>query len=83
MAPITSLMCPMVDIDREECTGCGLCYNDECPEVFVEGDSGLSNVKDEFKCGEPGQGKIPESLRACAEKAADACPVSAIEILED
>jgi ferredoxin len=80
---ITGLMCPKVDIDREECTGCGLCYNDECPEIFVEGDSGISDIKMALREGEPGQGKIPESLRACAEKAADACPVSAISVLYD
>lgn len=76
-------MSPKVDIDREECTGCGLCYNDECPEVFMEGESSISDVKEEFREGEPGQGKIPENLRGCAEKAADACPVSAIAVLED
>jgi ferredoxin len=76
-------MSPKVDIDREECTGCGLCYNDECPEVFMEGESAISDVKEEFREGEPGQGKIPENLRGCAEKAADACPVSAIAVLED
>lgn len=76
-------MSPKVDIDREECTGCGLCYNDECPEVFMEGESGISDVKEEFREGELGQGKIPENLRGCAEKAADACPVGAIAVLED
>lgn len=80
---IAAFMCPKIDIDREECAGCGLCYNDDCPEVFVEGDSGLSDIKMELREGEPGQGRIPENLRACAEKAADACPVSAIVVLED
>lgn len=80
---IAAFMCPKVDIDREECSGCGLCYNDDCPEVFVEGDSGLSDIKMELREGEPGQGRIPENLRACVEKAADACPVSAIVVLED
>jgi len=80
---IPNLMSPKVDIDREECTGCGLCYNDECPEVFVEGDEGLSDIQEKYRAGEPGQGQIPEELKECANRAADACPVNAIRVLED
>lgn len=69
-------------MDREECSGCGLCYNEECPDVFMERD-GHAEIKEEFRTGEPGVGEIPGNLKACAEGAADACPVSAIAVFED
>jgi ferredoxin len=69
-----------VTVDENECTGCGLCYNDECPEVFMEGDGGTSNLKPEFQKGGPLDGDIPDAKKGCADKAADACPVSAIKI---
>ncbi|HSV42205.1 MAG TPA: ferredoxin [Methanomassiliicoccales archaeon] len=69
-----------VTIDQNECTGCGLCYNDECPDVFIEGDGGNSNLKKEFQKGKVDEGEIPDSMKDCATKAADACPVSAIVV---
>jgi len=71
---------PKVKIDDKECTGCGLCYNDECPDVFEEGADGNSSLKAAFQKGSPHQGEIPADKKACAEKAADACPVSAITV---
>ena len=69
-----------VSIDQNECTGCGLCYNDECPDVFVEGDGGNSSLQASFQKGSPDKGEIPDNLKECALKAADACPVSAITV---
>jgi ferredoxin len=66
---------PKVTIDDKECTGCGLCYNDECPDVFKEGADGISELKSGGHSGD-----IPADKKACAQKAADACPVSAITV---
>jgi ferredoxin len=66
---------PKVKIDENECTGCGLCYNDECPAVFEEGSHGISQLK-----GGAHEGEIPADKKECAMKAADACPVSAITV---
>ena len=67
-----------IKIDENECTSCGLCYNDECPQVFMEGDEGISSLQDKFRKGGPEVGEIPDDLKECAKNAADACPVSAI-----
>ncbi|MCE5296684.1 MAG: ferredoxin [Euryarchaeota archaeon] len=69
-----------VTIDQNECTGCGLCYNDECPDVFVEGDGGNSALQEKYRKGAPDTGEIPDDKKACAAQAADACPVSAIKV---
>jgi ferredoxin len=66
---------PKVTIDEKECTGCGLCYNDECPDVFKEGADGISELKNGSHSGD-----IPDNMKGCAQKAADACPVSAITV---
>jgi ferredoxin len=72
---------PKVKVDQTECTGCGLCYNDECPDVFVEGADGNSNIKPEFrKGGDVAEGEIPEDKKQCALNAGDSCPVSAISV---
>jgi len=69
-----------VTIDTNECTGCGICYNDECPDVFVEGDGGNSSLQEKFRKGSPYAGEIPDDKKGCAANAADACPVSAIKV---
>ena len=69
-----------VKIDENECTGCGLCYGDECPDVFMEGSDGVSELKAAYQKGGPHQGEVPEDKKGCAQKAADACPVSAITV---
>lgn len=75
---IDALMSVKVTINHDECTACGLCYNDECPDVFEEGEDGLSLLKAPFRKAGPTVGEIPDDKKGCAEAAADACPVSAI-----
>lgn len=58
-------------VDRDLCTGCGVCEQ-ECPELFSVGDDGLALVIAQ----DPG----PE-LFDCARAAEDLCPVDAISIL--
>lgn len=69
-----------VAVDQDACTACGLCYNDECPDVFEEGSDGNSNVKKEFQKGGIEKGEIPDDKKACAQAAADGCPVNAITV---
>jgi len=71
---------PKVKIDHEACTACGLCYNDECPDVFEEGEEGKSTLKAAFRKGGPTDGEIPADKKGCADSASDACPVSAIVV---
>lgn len=71
-----------IEVDREECSQCGLCYDDECPEVFEEDDEGLSQIKQKYRTGDPGEGEVPEELRDCVEAAADACPTDSIVVLD-
>jgi ferredoxin len=69
-----------VTINEDECTACGLCYNDECPAIFEEGSDGNSNIKKEFQKGGVDKGEIPDDKKACAQSGADACPVNAITV---
>jgi ferredoxin len=69
-----------VEIDQEGCIQCGLCYCDECPEVFVEGEDGTSEIAEKYQNGSSAQGALPDELLECAQKAAEACPVSVIVI---
>jgi len=77
---IRAFMSVKVKVDQDACTACGLCYNDECPDVFFEQDNGNSGVKAEFQKGSPSEGEIPDNKKGCADAAADACPVSAITV---
>lgn len=56
----------------DDCISCGLCV-DMCPEVFEmpEGEKARPKVD-----------SVPDELKAEAEEACDACPVTAI-VLED
>lgn len=56
-------------IDKDACTGCGLCA-DTCPDVFEVSDD-VATVKVE---------EIPASLVDCAKQAAEECPGEAIKI---
>jgi ferredoxin len=69
-----------VTIDQNECTGCGICYEDECPDVFMEADDGNSILKEMYQKGDKSVGEIPDNLVDCAKKAEDACPASAIKV---
>jgi len=54
---------------NDECTGCELCV-DTCPDVFdMDGDVAVAKMTD-----------VPADLEDCAQEAADACPVEAIEV---
>jgi ferredoxin len=70
-----------VEIDREGCTSCAACW-EECPELFEESpDDGLSRVLQKHRLGDdPARGEVPEELEACAQNAADGCPVGVITI---
>ncbi len=58
-------------VDKDLCTGCGLCAN-TCPEVFeLEGD--VATVKVDT---------IPENAVDSAKEAEQNCPVEAIKIEE-
>ena len=56
-------------IDKNTCTGCGLCC-DTCPDVFEMGDDVAVVVVDVV---------APEASEAC-EEAARNCPVEAISV---
>ena len=58
-------------IDKDTCTGCGLCP-DTCPEVF-EMDGEIASVH---------TNPVPPGAEECAQEAADDCPVEAISIEE-
>lgn len=70
-----------IEIDQEECIQCGKCYNDECPEIFEEMDDGTSQVKEQYRQGGDGaKGEAPDEMFDCANRAADACPVTVIAV---
>jgi ferredoxin len=57
---------------KEECIGCGLCAG-IAPEVFVMTDDGVAEAI---------EGEIPVIHQNATREAAEACPVSAIEVEE-
>lgn len=56
-----------VVVDKDLCTGCGLC-EDTCPEVFEMKDD-IATVK---------VSKVPDDLIESCKEAVDVCPVEAI-----
>ncbi|MBN2450667.1 MAG: ferredoxin [Lentisphaeria bacterium] len=59
-------------VDRETCTGCGLCA-EICPAVFEMGDDDLARVKGNA---------VPADAEADCREAVESCPVEAIRIEE-
>ncbi len=56
-------------VDKELCTGCGLCV-DSCPDVFeLDGDTAVVKVD-----------TVPEGAEECVQQAAEDCPASAIKV---
>jgi ferredoxin len=78
-----STMTVIIEIDQNECTGCGLCYNDECPEVFQEGEDGTTEIVEEYQNGGPTKGKVSDDLLECIEQAVNSCPVTAITLTKE
>lgn len=57
-------------VDKDLCTGCGLCPA-TCPEVF--------EMQDDGKAGVIGT-TVPEASKESCRQAADECPASAISV---
>jgi ferredoxin len=72
---------PSVTINRAECTSCTTCWS-TCPEVFEEDPKdGMSRIVEHYrKSGDLANGEIPDEHAACAQEAADICPVSIITL---
>ncbi|MEX0567581.1 MAG: ferredoxin [Candidatus Njordarchaeota archaeon] len=68
-----------VKIDPDKCIACGVCMS-LCPDVFVAGDDGKSQLAEQFRKDSPHEGEIPEDLLECAQNAAGSCPNQAITI---
>lgn len=60
-----------VKVDREVCTGCGLCV-DTCPQVFKMNASTAQVIVP----------VVPENFVNACREAADNCPVEAISVGE-
>ena len=67
-----------VEIDQEVCAQCGNCYQDECPDVFMEGEDGTAEIAEQYRNGSSAKGKVPDDLLDCVERAVGACSVDAI-----
>jgi ferredoxin len=73
----------IVAIDRSTCVSCGSCW-DTCPDFFEQNpDDTFSQVIENFRLdGNIGTGTPPSDLEACAQDAADLCPVQIITIAD-
>lgn len=56
-------------VDKENCSGCGLCA-EACPDVFEMVDD-IAKVK---------ASPVPGNAESCAKEAAEGCPSEAIKI---
>jgi ferredoxin len=70
-----------VSIDRSSCVSCGSCW-DTCPGFFEQNtDDTFSQVIEKYRLdGNIGAGTPSADLEACAQDAADLCPVQIISI---
>lgn len=72
-----------VAVDRDLCIACGVAST-VCPQVFVLGDdNGKNRLLEEYSektSGVSSIGRITEELYDCVRKAADSCPVQAINV---
>jgi ferredoxin len=80
MVNFSLISMPKVSVNETECSGCGICYNDECPELFVEGDGGISELLPIFQKNGKHEGDVPADKKDCAKRAAMSCPNSAIMV---
>jgi ferredoxin len=72
----------IVGIDRKGCIQCGRCYHDECPEVFMEGEDGTSEVVEQYQDGTLARGKLPDDTYDVAVQGAEACPETVILVIK-
>jgi ferredoxin len=80
---IRRTMTVRVEIDQEGCTQCGKCYNDECPDVYKEGEDGTSEIVEQYRDGSSATGKVPDELFDCANRGAEECPVTVITVTQE
>ncbi len=73
----------IVEIDQEGCSQCGNCYQDECPEVFMEGEDGTAEIVEKYRDGSSAKGKVSDEQLACVQRAAAACPVEVITFTQE
>ncbi len=68
-----------IKIDREGCIQCAACVS-SCGEVFELPDDDKAMVTEKYRGGDPSEGEVGDDLSACAQGAADSCPVSVIAV---
>jgi ferredoxin len=68
-------------IDRSTCVSCGSCW-ETCPEFFEQNlEDSFSQIIEKYRsCGNIAEGNPPCESEACAQDAADLCPVAIISI---
>lgn len=72
-----------VVIDRMTCVSCGSCW-EACPGLFEQDpDDSFSRIIEKYRvAGNIAEGIPADDLAACAQEAADLCPVQIIAIKE-
>lgn len=76
-------MTVIIEINQEECVQCGNCYQDECPEVFMEGEDGTSEIVEKYRNGSSAKGKVPDDMLDCVKRAVASCTVDAITVTQE